>query len=128
MKRFSRIVEEHTFGGRSTNIMELIDNLTQNIENDEKKDFYVSNISSTIDDIHGMNMYDQYLEDLRGNGRMSEFYKQDTSVDYEELRQYLYDTYQINLDEDIDCTYIDCLWIKNVISSMTAKAFKSINT
>lgn len=125
MRKFSKILENIQFEGRSTKIFDVIDDIIQNIEYSyqEKKDFYNQYLWEDIDDEYS----DQYLEDL-ANGRMREFYKQDKIANYGELRDYLHNTYNFNLDTDTDGIYVDCMWLKYLINSMMSKTMKNINT
>lgn len=125
MRKFSKILENIQFEGRSTKIFDVIDDIIQNIEYSyqEKKDFYNQYLWEDIGDEYS----DQYLEDL-ANGRMREFYKQDKIANYEELRDYLHNTYNFNLDTDTDGIYVDCMWLKYLINSMMSKTMKNINT
>jgi|VirMetMinimDraft_7_1064189.scaffolds.fasta_scaffold08404_4 predicted RNA-binding protein with EMAP domain len=127
MRRFSRIVEEYKFSGRETNMLTVIDDIIQNIEYsyEEKKDFYNMYLHEDICQIND-EMGDQYLEDLQ-NGRIREIYNQDQIANYEELRQYLHETYGFDLDQDTDGVYVDCMWLKYLITSMTLKGVKNIN-
>tara|TARA_R110000772_G_C13305840_1_gene439334 strand:- start:5682 stop:6059 length:378 start_codon:yes stop_codon:yes gene_type:complete len=124
MKRFSRIVEEYKFSGRGTNMLTIIDDIIQNIEYsyEEKKDFYNMYLYEDIDSQYE----NRYLQDLQG-GRIREFYKQDQIANYDDLRQYLYETYEFDLDQDTNGTYVDCMWLKYLITSMTLKGVKNIN-
>lgn len=129
MKRFSRIVEEYQFSGRDTNMLGVINSIIGSIESsyEEKKDFYNQYLPEDISTKCGDEASDRYIDDL-SDGEMKKFYKQDEVVNYEELRQYLYDTYEFDLDQDTDGIYVDCIWLKYLISSMTTRAVKNINT
>ena len=124
MRKFSKILENHNFEGRSTDMAEVIDGIIQNVEYayEEKDDLYNRYIPENLPD----DQEDDYINDLE-NGRMREFYKSDKIADYGELRQYLFETYGFNLDVDIYTIYVDCMWLKYLMNSMTRSVIKGAN-
>lgn len=126
MEKFTRILENYKFGGRESDIYDTVNNIIQNIEYsyDEKSLFFNEYLLESILDLND-NVEDQYLNDLR-EGKLKKFYKQETAIDYIELRQYLHDTYSINLDDE-DGMYIDCLWLIHLIKDMTNVSLRGIN-
>lgn len=127
MKRFTRIVEEYKFTGRDPNVYNVIQDIIQNIEYsyEEKKDFYNQYLYDSILEINPD--VENQLESDISYGELSKFYKDDKVVNYDDLRKYLYNTYQFDLDKDMDCIYIDCLWLNYLILSMTKKAVVNMN-
>jgi arginine deiminase len=128
MKQFSRIVEEYNFRGRDTNIVQLIDDIIQNVNMTfgEKSEFFNSYLHEDIGEVCGEEAAELYLEDLK-NGKIKAFYYQGETVNYEELRLYLYNTYNFDLDNQTHNTYVDCIWLKHLIKLMTSKAIVKMN-